>query len=546
MKNKLLIIFFLFIPVISFSQDNSKIAEFLPSMFLQKENLIAHYTNEEILRYDSFLKKLSSRTENNPEILTKKVYSDSIIYSEAVNFRPDSVVYHLYFNNEGQLTKWERNLTDCYDRYNSDMPSPMISNAVIQYNSSDKVDQISGSCASGEYAFQTNYFYSSGANLDSIIYRSGYSDLRIDWKVIFIDSALFSSESNGSAVLILNTPFDYKKWIKGELEEMSRNNKLYRELSRDSLDTVLIRPSISTYNHNHYYEFDSLGRTIRRMVLDENGYTPNDFDGLSPTIIELCYNEKGQLVGVDHIRSDMALGQSKHSDGGRMQILWKGESLREIKFYNSVRQVDSWSQQKGFESIPLTPVLSKKKQMLLIDKLDNHELYIRNELKEFPPDTVLIYSRFTDFYGNPDTTNKYFVKKHFFSWVLSDTVNSIIRYIWLQSDGIVDIFYVKNHEVIKAQHISTFGKSLTIYPLNKKAYLFLVESNLNGYNGPPSDCILDKVVYAYKKSRIVLPEDWEKDAYDYGRESRCYLGNGIDELTTDYLAIMKILAKSYK
>lgn len=522
MKKHLLILFLLISSFLQ-SQENTSVADFLPPIYLTKQRLLDKFAFQKELNYSFYLDALTNRTDRNPPLIWKEIYRDSIIYAEIWNNMLDTIINQLNFNSKKQLISWDINLSDCYNRYDSDVPSPMLSNYIFKYNNSDNIEHIEGYCATKAYSTKRNFYYNTNRDLDSIVYKAGYSDLKVQERIIFIDSALFSSETNGSTVLILNTTLDYSDWIRREFGEdipidvVNSIDPFYtRNISRNT-HTVKRESGV-----NYMYEFDSLGRTIHLRSTDVNGnLCPMESMGStinycakednSPALIEIYY-EKDKISFIDHYTCNYNFSESKFSSGGRMKILWRKDNLREIQFYKCYRMVDSWSPRHGLAKVHLTHPMKERKAKKLIERLERNKLIVAKELSAFPPDTVLLYSDYKDMYWNPNPENPYLIQKIFSTYVLSDTVNSVIRYIWIQGDAITDIIYVKNGEIISSSHLSS-AVITTFYPIGKKEYMLTQESDTGRYYGG-GDLIQipNEKLYFYKNSMIPSNNDWESEA----------------------------------
>ena len=357
--NKIAVIIFVFSLQAAHAQEEIAISDFVPQVFLFKNDIFEKYQYKSF-NYESTLLDWEKKSKEEFKIFSKN--EKQIIYNQIDRAFSDTLTHVLDFNEHKQLKKWEIDVKDCYDRKSSDMPEPLISTIDITYNANGQIAGISGHCKSNEYATKTSYHYNESKHLDSIIFSEGYSNQRIFRKVIFVDTTIFSGEPKSSMVLILNTNFNYNKWLKFELNDGTYldENQTGEIFSRNRV------PKMQEFGDgagtNFVYEFDSLGRITSLRTMNANAeyiadlatygcdFCDANCDG--PSVIEFYYqNEKISGIEIDSYSAPNEAG--KLSCRCLMKITYRKDKIKEIIFYNGLDYfnwilVKKWNKRKGF------------------------------------------------------------------------------------------------------------------------------------------------------------------------------------------------------
>jgi hypothetical protein len=369
MKNVAVIIM-VFLSLTLHSQENMAVSDFIPNIFYTKQSLIDHY--DEMLNYLTFIQDLERKSDKNLKIVSRD--SNQIVYQEIDSRFSDTITNILTFNPKKKLLKWSCDYKDCYNRLGSDVPEPYISNVDYKYTQTGQLEQISGHCASKNYSMQNNYFYNKENRLDSIIFQEGYSNLLAYRKIIFIDTSIISGEPKSSMALILNTKFDYTKWLKLELNDTTYLNQIQSDEvvpSRVSRNRKIEFGSGSGINY--VYEFDSLGNITSLRVLDANAA----YSSLMPSnVLDICeencawpslfefYYKEHKMNGIDMTSFNIPSEEGKSMCRCLMKISYRKEKIKEIKFYSFSENygwnlVKKWTKRKGFHNPPENEVNSK-------------------------------------------------------------------------------------------------------------------------------------------------------------------------------------------
>jgi hypothetical protein len=352
---KIAVIIFVFILQAAHAQEEIAISDFVPQVFLFKNDIFEKYQYKSF-NYESTLLDLEKKSKDEFKIISKN--EKQIIYSQIDRVFSDTITHVLDFNELKQLKKWEIDVKDCYDRKSSDMPQPLISKVDVTYNPNGQISGISGHCKSNEYATKTIYHYNESNHLDSIIFSEGYSYQRIFQKVIFVDTTIFSGETRSSMVLILNTNFDYNRWLQVELNETTINSEIQTGeiFSRNRV------PKMQEFGDgagtNYVYEFDSLGRITSLRTMNANAeyiadlatYGCDFCDG--PSVIEFYY-QNDKISGIELASYSAPNEAGKLSCRCLMKITHRKDKIKEIIFYNGLDYfnwilVKKWNKRKGF------------------------------------------------------------------------------------------------------------------------------------------------------------------------------------------------------
>jgi len=345
------------ISTIGYGQEIDDAFDFLPAMHPTKQNLLNAYLEQNYLDYSKVVQTLEERAIDDDMLLSKQVYLDSIVYTELLTGN-DTITHRLTFNEHKQLTTWVQNATSCYNRYSQDVPSPTLTHVAVTYNRFNKVEQISGHCATKEFRWRKNFHYNATRALDSIIAWRGFPELYTYQKIICVDTNVWLPTTQGTTVLILNTPFHYKDWIDWKRGARAQPPG-YDTASHKAIENIQMRnASASHVDNNYVYAFDSLDRTVHCSALNasyhlvpiEDNYPKmaSFEENPSPAHIEIQY-ENDKMVSVKNFAHNGQLGESMFSIGGRMRMLYRRNRLTDVEFYDAKDQlVYLWNVKKGF------------------------------------------------------------------------------------------------------------------------------------------------------------------------------------------------------
>jgi hypothetical protein len=356
---KIAVIILIFILQAVHAQEEIAISDFVPQVFLFKNDIFEKYQFKSF-NYESTLLDWEKKSKEEFKIFSKN--EKQIIYNQIDRAFSDTITHVLDFNEHKQLKKWEIDVKDCYDRKSSDVPEPLISKVDITYNANGLISGISGHCKSNEYATNTIYHYNESNHLDSIIFSEGYSNQRIFQKVIFVDTTIFSGETKSSMVLILNTTFDYKRWLQVELNETIINS----ETQTGEISSLYRAPKMQEFGDgagtNFVYEFDSLCRITSLRTMNSNAeyiadlptfgcdFCDANCDG--PSVVEFYY-QKDKISGIEMASFSAPNEAGKLICRCFMKFSYRKDKIKEILFYNGLDYfswilVKKWNKRKGF------------------------------------------------------------------------------------------------------------------------------------------------------------------------------------------------------
>lgn len=497
-------------------QDKITLQNFLPAMFFLKQDLINSYS-EKRYSYGYFVSIDEVDESGRAPAFNVVKTSTSISYQSLDHY--DTVTYTVNFNEQqqiigfksNQISEWE----DCFSTREYDTPYPIVSEVSMTYNSQNDIIRIDGRCKSGAYRTKTDYYYNSSNELDSIVSKRGSGDLIPYQKIIFLDSALFDSEPGNSTVLILNQRFDYKTWILreyGELPYFDENGSRMKKRTDFANNRM----------GNDYYEFDSLGRTIRVGGLNVNGgFTnykmvspPSRCDPeSSPMMFLFWYNEQGQIGWADNVGCRNGFGQYlAWYNAGRLKIDWKNNEIKKLYFHNNAREIATWTPKKEWKLTEIAPSFRPKAMFKHEEKMQLNYSEVEESLKGFIGESELINNYYSASWHMDSSSNIFVTYPR--PAILSDTVNGIIRFIYLGYDSETDIYYAKDGELLKV-HLLKLNQEFFIYPTNNREFM-VMEGMLDAQK---YDGLYDRTIYAKGKKRFVDPYDWE-EIYDANRISR--------------------------
>lgn len=344
-----------------YAQEPVTVRNFLPEMFYTKQDLIDHYQYNQ-LNYKSMLLYLENQARHNIEIVSRD--SNQIIYTWTSGWGSVNI-YTLTFNSDEKLIESNGGSGECNDAGSTDFDAPLMYNAYFTYNQSGRLVQIRSSCGENSYTVQTDYYYTDGIELDSIIYTSGNLELYPFLKEILINSTIGKGEHKGSMVLILNSQLelDYVEWLKHYLRDTTN----FDVFSPPPPNTYL---RLNDYQvddgRNFVYEFDSLGRTTSYFQLI------NRADYLTircPYECDLCRNnceitDKLKFYYVDNKISEVEISSFGESvDYIRdcscvclMRFNYKRKKIKEVTFHTRLDEDEivfekKWTRRKGLQNI---------------------------------------------------------------------------------------------------------------------------------------------------------------------------------------------------
>ena len=466
-------------------QGNISIHDFLPQIFYTRQSLIDHYQDQK-LSYEAVMHDLEQKSDDGVKIIFRD--TSQITYTQTYgNF--DTITCHLTFNKSKQLVKGKVDYKDCYNRTSgSDVPEPFISDIEITYNHAGQIDRESGHCATNEFSTLTNYYYNRENELDSITFREGYVKTDPYRKIIFMDTAVRSGELKSTMALILNTRFDYTDWLKNELGGI-------RSIKKDSLSSSTIRSRYGE-NSNYVYEFDSLGRITSLSVLDQNAALTNslltvhgcDFceeNCESPSVFEFYY-EKDKIARVECTSFSGAHADNTCRCRCLIQMKYRKEKIKEINFYAALNDnypvlVNKWTKQKGFQAIPDNTIINSDNQRLDYLSFQEQKQAIDSSITGFQSSEKLYYAAYEFSHESGRfAKNQYYVRsfESEYGEIFSDTLNGIVRYMLVQGDCEVWLYYTKGGQPFKIDFLKTFG-GITSYYLIDKNKMCIVDDNEN-------------------------------------------------------------------
>jgi hypothetical protein len=310
---------------------------------------------------------LESKSNQNVKILLKDSSRIIYTYSYRDNLAKDTI--SLIFNTDKKLIEWASNNNECNDISSSDIPQPIISNSYLTYDQSGQIKHIIGHCSDTSYSIRTDFYYNVVNELDSIIHLRGYSELYAYRKVIFINSTVWSGEDRGSMALILNTPFDYVKWLRYNLYDTAYFNTIITPL----LESYIPFTKNKYDDNNYIYEFDSIGRVKSYVALNEQA----EYGSIScPVGCNLCEDNCDYISKLDFYYVDDKLSGVEFNSFGDpdfhincrcvclMRINYKKEKIKEITFHARLNENEfvlekTWTPQKGFQNVNKTADNSK-------------------------------------------------------------------------------------------------------------------------------------------------------------------------------------------
>ncbi len=348
------------------AQKSISVKDFLPGLFYIKQSLIDHYQYND-LNYNNMLLNLESKSNENIMIIFRDSSRIIYTYSFRNNLAKDTI--SLRFNSDMKLIEWTSDNNECNDISSSDIPQPIISNSYITHDQSGQIKHIVGYCSDSSFSIRTDFYYNGVNELDSIVHSRGYSELYAYQKVIFINSTIWSGEDKGSIALILNTQFDYVKWLKDNLYDTT-----YFHSIKNPLQNSYYHFTKNIYDDNNYiYEFDSIGRITSYVALNELAEYGSI---LFPVGCDLCDNNcdytarldfyylENNISGVEFNSFGSLNSENKCRCYCLMRINYKKEKIKEITFHARLNENEfvfekTWTQRKGFQYTNETPDNSK-------------------------------------------------------------------------------------------------------------------------------------------------------------------------------------------
>jgi hypothetical protein len=152
------------------------------------------------------------------------------------------------------------------------------------------------------------------------------------------------------------------------------------------------------------------------------------------------------------------------------------------------------------------------------------KLTIDSSIKDFQSSDKLFFDGYEANADNRFAKNKYFVRqlKTEYGHIFSDTLDNIIRYMLVQGDCEVHIFYTKNATPFKIDYLKMFGGTMSFYLIDNKK-IYIIDDNKN-----KSWCSTDTSSY-----RAEVCIDGKKTIYysrvghDFGSDTTRYLHKDI-------------------
>lgn len=355
--------FFLTILVFLFStsaqaQIDPILRDFFPGIYLSKQELLEKYTQVSDLRYEDVVNQQMVITEKDENQFNLQIYADSITFSRL--YVRDTINYLLLFNADHWLIEYKSDFKECSDWHSSDVPQPIASHSIITYNSWNKPAKFETYCATKDYQWITDFYYSSSGEIDSIIKLSGTLELKPIEKIIAFDYTYHTTDENGSRIFIIDQDLDINSYLRDENGE----EEYYEVAEYENIRSRSPYREVQTLRNNfkHFvYEFDSLGfilnvkaiNSLRGFSSIQSGIAdlPCDIEDESPVLIEFYY-ENGKLWHVDHTSMKMDFGKTLISTAGRMRIHYRRNKIKEILFYNNeATLLEKWTPRKGIETV---------------------------------------------------------------------------------------------------------------------------------------------------------------------------------------------------
>lgn len=349
-----------------FAQKSTSVRDFLPSLFYTKQSLIDSYQYND-LNYKTMLLDLESKSNENITIIFKDSGRIIYTYSYRDNLVTDTI--SLRFNSDRKLIEWTSNNNECNDISSSDIPQPIISSSYLTYDQSGHIKNIVGFCADTSYSIRTDFYYNGANELDSIIHSRGYLELYTYQKVIFINSDNWSGQDKSSIALILNTPFEYVKWLKDNF-----NDSTYFNSINSPLQNSYHQFSKNMYDDNNYiYEFDSIGRVTSYAAFNERA----ENGSITCTVgCDLFDNNCAYISKLDFYYIDNNISSVEFNSFGApdfqtncrcvclMCIYYKKEKIKAITFHTRLNENEFvfekvWTPKEGFQNINKTADNSK-------------------------------------------------------------------------------------------------------------------------------------------------------------------------------------------
>lgn len=365
MKNITCIII-VFLTLGLFAQKSTSIRDFLPSLFYTKQSLIDRYQYND-LNYKTMLVDLERKSNENIAIIFKDSGRIIYTYSYRDNLVTDTI--SLRFNSDKKLIEWTSNNSECNDISSSDIPQPIITSSYLTYDQSGHIKNIVGFCADTSYTIRTDFYYNGANELDSIIHSRGYLELYTYQKIIFINSDNWSGQDKGSIVLILNTPFEYVKWLKDNFIDSTYFNSI-----NSPLQNSYHQFSKNIYDDNNYiYEFDSIGKVTSYVALNESA----EYGSISCLVrCDLCEDNCDYISKLDFYYDDNKISCVEFNSFGDpeshincrcvclMRIKYKKEKIKAITFLARLNENEFvlekiWTPKEGFQNINKTADNSK-------------------------------------------------------------------------------------------------------------------------------------------------------------------------------------------
>lgn len=341
--------------------------------------------------------------------------------------------------------------------------------------------------------------------------------------LIQIDSTFFRSDGV-KTIILAHKLFNTDGWIASGLKSTDPAPN----------EQINLAQPIWKYHSqkNYFFEVDSAGHVIYTFSFDQtgkiityfnDGYIP---DTSPPAIFEYSYNKNGLLEYVQaHNRFFGVANEWRNACA--LKFKWRDSTLKEIQYHNLYRQTGEWIlSEERIKDFPLIEPVNETKRQKIISIGNQAKRKIDSILSSFPNDTLLTncYWRNSpfEFYHDSVYQNScpYLVLKIPNNIILSDTIDDVIRYIWLLPDGHSYTFYTKDKKLIKVMPYHhpvsvrneenkrvTYPLTVSCYRINRKSYLY--EEYLEIPEDDEITSFYDASYISYKKHAVLTPENLE-------------------------------------
>lgn len=287
---------------------------------------------------------------------------------------------------------------------------------------------------------------------------------------------------------------------------------------------------------NYFFEIDAAGHVIYFFNFDQFGniiplsYYSNSLNAEPTAILAYYYNENGLLTYAQAHNRFFGIAD-EWGNASLLKFKWEDHVLEKVEFHNLYRKTGEWTIGQSIKDIPLLDPVNDKQYKKTYSFAEKTKRSIDSVLNNFPTDSVLTHCYWQNymyrFLHDEDTSGScpYLLYRKSSSVVLSDTIDRVIRYIWLMSDDHSYTFYVQHKKLIKvvpkAHHVYirneenerlAYPMIQACYRLGKKGYCF--EEYLDiPYEVSTSSYYVSSYVN-YKNTELIYPENLEEEVME--------------------------------